>query len=69
MAKQFTVTDFFKRFSDDDLCLDHLMSVRYGFELDCPKCEKRGKFSHQEGKGLSVRMVRSSHPPNGWHTV
>ena len=45
MAKQFTVTDFFKRFPDDDSCLDHLMSIRYGFELDCPKCEKHGKFS------------------------
>lgn len=45
MAKQFTVTDFFKRFPDDDTCLDHLMKIRYGFELDCPKCEKHGKFS------------------------
>ncbi len=45
MAKQFTVTDFFKRFADDDSCLDHLMSIRFGFELDCPKCEKHGKFS------------------------
>ena len=45
MAKQFTVTDFFKRFPDDDSCLDHLMTIRYGFELDCPKCEKHGNFS------------------------
>lgn len=45
MAKQFTVTDFFKRFPDDDSCLEHLMAIRYGFELDCPKCEKHGKFS------------------------
>ena len=45
MSKQFTVTDFFKRFPDDDTCLDHLMSIRFGFELDCPKCSKHGKFS------------------------
>ena len=45
MAKQFTVTDFFKRFPDDDSCLNHLMSIRFGFELDCPKCERHGKFS------------------------
>lgn len=45
MAKQFTVTDFFKRFPDDDTCLNHLMQIRYGFELDCPKCSKHGKFS------------------------
>lgn len=45
MAKQFTVTDFFKRFPTDDACLDHLMKVRYGFRLECPKCEKEGNFS------------------------
>lgn len=45
MAKQFTVTDFFRRFPDDDTCLNHLMKIRYGFELDCPKCGKHGKFS------------------------
>ena len=42
---QFTVTDFFKRFPDDDSCLNHLMKIRYGFEIDCPKCGKHGKFS------------------------
>ena len=45
MAKQFAVTDFFKRFPDDDSCLNHLMSIRFGFELNCPKCSKHGKFS------------------------
>ena len=45
MANMFTVTDFFKRFPDDDSCLNHLMKIRHGFELDCPKCGKHGKFS------------------------
>ncbi|PTQ78369.1 transposase-like protein [Nitrosomonas oligotropha] len=45
MAKTFTVQDFFKRFPDDDSCLDHLMKVRFGSELTCPKCGKHGKFS------------------------
>jgi transposase-like protein len=45
MAKQFTVTDFFKRFPDDDSCLEHLMQIRFGFELNCPKCGKHGRFS------------------------
>ena len=45
MAKMFTVTDFFKRFPDDDSCLNHLMKIRYGESLDCPKCSKHGKFS------------------------
>ena len=45
MATKFTVQDFFKRFPDDDACLDHLMMLRYGESLDCPKCGKHGKFS------------------------
>lgn len=45
MAKQFTVSEFFKRFPTDDACLDHLMELRFGTELDCPKCGKHGKFS------------------------
>ena len=45
MAKSFTVTEFFKRFPDDDSCLDHLMNTRYGRLMDCPKCGKSGKFS------------------------
>jgi len=50
MSTQFAVTDFFKRFPDDDSCLNHLMSIRFGFELDCPKCSKHGKFSRIKGQ-------------------
>lgn len=45
MAKQFNVQDFFKRFPDDDACLNHLMQIRFGHTLECPKCHKHGKFS------------------------
>src|SRR5690606_34017102 len=45
MAKTFSVQDFFKRFPDDSACLNHLMQVRYGHQLDCPKCGRYGKFS------------------------
>lgn len=45
MAKTFTIQDFFKRFPDDDVCLNHLMNLRFGESLDCPKCGKHGKFS------------------------
>ena len=44
MATQITVQDFFKKFPDDESCLDHLMAVRFGTTLDCPKCSKNGKF-------------------------
>jgi len=50
MAKQsrdsrlITVQEFFAKFPDEGTCLDHLMMVRYGDTLDCPKCGKHGKF-------------------------
>ena len=44
MTKPMNVQEFFKRFSDDDTCLEHLFRTRYGQTLDCPKCGKRGKF-------------------------
>lgn len=80
MAKQFTVQDFFKRFPDDDACLDHLMSIRFGRNLDCPKCEKHGKFSrikkrpayqcawcgHQVHPMVDTPFERSSTPLQKW---
>lgn len=44
-AKGMTVQEFFKTFPDDDACLEHLMRLRYGETLDCPKCGKRGRFA------------------------
>ena len=44
MAKMFTVQDFYKRFPDDSACLDHLMKIRHGDPVECPKCSKTGKF-------------------------
>jgi len=50
MAKTYTIQDFFKQFPDDDACLDHLMAIRYGNPLDCPKCDKHGRFSRISGQ-------------------
>lgn len=45
MTKAFTITEFFSRFPTDDACLEHLMKLRYGKVLDCPKCGKESRFS------------------------
>lgn len=45
MTKPATIHDFFKRFPTEDACLDHLMKVRYGDTITCPKCGKTGKFA------------------------
>ena len=44
MTKTLTVQQFYKRFPDDDACLDHLMNLRFGEAVECPKCKKTGKF-------------------------
>ena len=47
---KFTITEFFKRFPDDDACLEHLMNVRYGKKFECPSCGKPSKFHKLKGK-------------------
>ena len=44
MVKMFTVLDFYKRFPNDEACLDHLMKLRHGNPSDCPKCGRNAKF-------------------------
>ena len=45
MAKAPAVQDFFKKFPDDDACLEHLMELRFGNSLYCPKCGTEGQFA------------------------
>ncbi len=42
--KTVNVQDFFKLFSSDDACLEHLFETRFGSDLQCPKCGEVGKF-------------------------
>ncbi len=44
MTTTFSVQDFFRRFPDDDGCLEHLFSIRFGDEPACPKCGEVGVF-------------------------
>ena len=44
MAEKFTVRDFFNRFPDDDVCLAHIIKVRYGLRHECRKCHKEATF-------------------------
>ena len=39
-----TVREFFKQFSDDAVCLEHLFNVRFGQGHVCPKCERAAKW-------------------------
>ena len=45
MAKAPTVQEFFNKFSTDEACLEHLMMLRFGNPLYCPKCGAEGQFA------------------------
>ena len=45
MAKAPTVQDFFKKFPTDEACLEHLMMLRFGNPMYCPKCGAEGQFA------------------------
>ena len=44
MSEKFTVRDFFKRFPDDDACLQHVMEVRFGARHVCAACGVESTF-------------------------
>lgn len=37
---QLTVREFFNKFPNDDVCLEHIFTSRFGQGHTCPKCEK-----------------------------
>lgn len=43
-VQPFSVREFFERFPDDDACLEHIMSVRYGLKHPCDKCLNLSTF-------------------------
>lgn len=43
--KNLTIKEFFEKYPNDDACLDHIMTVRYGKANHCTKCDKNTKYS------------------------
>jgi transposase-like protein len=41
---QMTVSQFFARFPDDEACLNHIMTVRFGPRHECRSCHKESSF-------------------------
>lgn len=46
----FSIRDFFKRFPDDEACLNHIMEVRFGLRHVCRKCGKESTFHRMENR-------------------
>src|ERR1043165_2622044 len=38
LTNKLTVREFFKRFPDEETCLEHVMDVRFGLRHTCGKC-------------------------------
>ena len=55
-----TVTEFFRQFPTDDVCLQYLWQTRFGDEIECPKCGKVGKF-YRLSKGPAYSCPRCGH--------
>lgn len=50
MTKAMTLKQFNARFPDDDACLDHLMTVRYGHKFHCGTCGAEAKHHRVKGR-------------------
>lgn len=57
---EFSVRDFFKRFPDDDTCLEHVMEVRYGLRHVCDKCGVDSTF-HKLAKRKAYCCAHCGH--------
>jgi len=44
MSKPVSIQEFMQTFPDDDACLEHLFTLRYGADFACPRCGLIGKF-------------------------
>lgn len=40
-----TIQQFLQMYPSDDVCLEHLMQVRYGMEGVCPHCDRETKYT------------------------
>lgn len=76
-----TFYEFQEQFPDDDACLEHIMTARFGgTEIECPKCKRHGKFykmtrerayvcqhcKHQLHPTVGTIMERSRTPLHKW---
>lgn len=44
ITMKFTITEFRKRYPDDNACLDEIFKLRYSDLKKCPECDKETKF-------------------------
>jgi len=56
-SPEFSVREFFQRFPDDDVCLAHIMDVRFGgTHFECGSCGKESTHYKLDGS-KNVRIL------------
>jgi transposase len=50
MENKFSIKQFNNRFPDDAACLEEIKQLRFGNNLNCPKCKKDNKFYRVTGR-------------------
>jgi transposase len=61
MGKYFSEKDFQERFSTDDKCLEEIKQLRFGNNIDCPKCLRQNQFYRVKGRSAYACSFC------GWH--
>jgi transposase len=58
---KFTVREFFKRFPNDEACLEHVMEVRFGLRHTCGKCGVVDATFHRLAKRPAYSCAHCGH--------
>ena len=60
-VQAFSVREFFKRFPDDNACLQHIMEVRYGLRHACEACGTVGATFHKLSNRRAYSCAHCGH--------
>ena len=61
MGKYFSENDFNERFPNSDACLEEIKQLRFGDDIDCPKCIRQNRFYRVKGRSAYACSFC------GWH--
>lgn len=59
--EKFSLTQFNKRFEDDDSCLEEIKNLRWPEGITCPQCKKITKFYRVTGRTAYVCEFCGTH--------
>ena len=66
-SSRFTITQFKKKYKDDDACLEAVFLARYGNLEKCPSCDKKTKFHRVRGSNQKYPKKHFDCQECGYH--